>query len=108
MPNLNCSVTECGHNAHGLCNLQHVRIAGSGMLADTCWVSFTALKDLSFLGGTNAVADLEVRPETGVECDAENCHYNFSRCCSADRIKVVAPCTPEDCGYTKCATFKRK
>ncbi len=107
MPDLNCSVTECGHNAHGLCSLQHVDVA-RGNLADTCCASFTALRDLSFLGANNSAAHNSLQEQTGVKCNAKDCYYNQSLCCSADRIKIVAACDPHNCGDTKCGTYKKQ
>ncbi len=106
MPDLNCSVAECGHNVEGLCNLQHVDVAKGGKMANTCCASFTAMKDLSFLGAVNSVNPEKAQYSTGVQCSAEECHYNFSRCCSADRIKIVGGCGAGECGDTKCGTYK--
>ncbi len=108
MPDLSCSVLECGHNAHGLCNLQHVDVSAGGRVAHTCCASFTAMRDLSFLGAANSVNPDHARFETGVKCGALDCHYNFSECCSADRIKIVCGCEARECGDTKCGTYKKK
>lgn len=106
MPELNCSVLECGHNVEGLCNLQHVDVARGGRMADTCCASFTAMKDLSFLGAVNSVNPEKAQYTTGVQCSAEKCHYNFGNCCSADRIKIVGGSGAGECGDTKCGTYK--
>ena len=107
MPDLNCNVTECGHNAQGLCKLQHIDVSGGGRLADTCCASFTALRDLSFLSGANSVARENAEYVTGVKCGARDCHYNFSECCSADRISIASGGSAHNCGETKCATYRK-
>ena len=101
MTKLECSVTNCLHNAENRCCKQAIIVDGSEARknGETCCGSFDQSSDGSY---KNLFKSPENRLE--IDCEAVNCVYNRERRCEADRIGIVGDGASE-AGQTECATF---
>lgn len=104
MTSLECSVTNCMHNADHRCCKQAIVVDGheAKEKEETCCGSFDENRDGFF---KNIFKSPENRLE--IDCEASNCIYNEGRHCHADKIGIRgegAAC----CGDTLCDTFKTR
>lgn len=101
MTRLECTVTNCLHNAENRCCKQAIVVDGSEAQDnyETCCGSFDQNLEGSY---RNLFKTPENRLE--IDCEAINCVYNSDRRCGAERIGIVGDGASEP-GHTECATF---
>ena len=101
MTKLECSVTNCLHNAENRCCKQAIIVDGHEAREnyETCCGSFDQ-------NGEGSYKNLFKTPENRLEidCEAVNCVYNRENRCAAERIGIVGDGASE-AGQTECATF---
>ncbi|WP_159459719.1 DUF1540 domain-containing protein [Scatolibacter rhodanostii] len=105
MNHLECEVSTCMHFDKNLCTLNKIMVEGPAAhdKEETCCMSFSE----KMSSGQNAVGvPHDAKPQTGIDCKAENCTYNSSCKCTASNVKV-ANCHPNVSAKcdTHCATF---
>lgn len=102
MPDLVCSVENCGYNSEHLCSLNKISVDGSSATnsENTCCASFVQQSD-SF---SNCAGCESATKQTEVGCEAENCVYNEECICHAEAIDVCG-CGAEKASGTECSTF---
>ncbi len=104
MTKLECSVTNCMHNADQRCCKQAIVVDGYEAMAkeDTCCGSFDENKDGFF---QNVFKTPENRLE--IDCEAVNCIYNEKRHCRAEQIGIRGE-SANTAEQTLCDTFKTR
>lgn len=105
MTQLKCSADTCVNNCSGLCALNGIQVDGSTACccSETSCGSFSPKTDAF----TNSVNNMDVKPETRIQCHARECVYNKDMRCSADSIRISGH-GADRCGDTECATFKAR
>ena len=101
MTKLDCTVTNCLHNADNCCCKQAIIVDGQGAKEreGTCWGRFDENREGAF---KNIVKTPESRRE--VDCEAVNSIYNEGRHCQAEHIDVCGDGASR-AEHTQCATF---
>ena len=101
MTKLDCTVTNCLHNADNCCCKQAIIVDGHGAKEreGTCCGSFDENKEGAF---KNIFKTPESRLE--VDCEAVNCIYNEGCHCQAEHIDVCGDGASR-AEHTQCATF---
>lgn len=87
MPKLKCSVKKCLYNQNNLCGRNAISVEGydSYSKVETCCESFNPVSKHNFI---YEFANLEVKPETTIYCDALNCVFQKGSRCHADHIEI--------------------
>ena len=90
MPKLQCKVSQCAHNADGLCAKNYIDVDGpeSHNKKETSWKSYL-LKDVDTYHYEFAEMGNNPSLQTEVYCDAINCVYEKGQRCYADRIEIA-------------------
>ena len=103
MTKLDCTVTNCLHNADNCCCKQAIIVDGHGAhdCSETC-CGFDENKEGAF---KNVFKTPESRLE--IDCEAINCIYNEGRHCQAEHINVSGDGASR-AEHTQCATFKER
>lgn len=104
MTKLDCTVTNCVHNAEKCCCKREIVVEGSEAKAqkDTCCGSFEENK-----GGLFKNLFKTPEEKLQVDCDAVTCLYNDDHICRAEKI-AIAGNGARAIGQTECATFRAK
>lgn len=104
MTNLECNVKNCMHNSDNCCCKRAITVEGreAGQARETCCASFDENRGGAF---TNLFKTPETRLE--ISCDAVKCIYNEDNRCRAERIGITGE-GANQCGDTKCSTFKAR
>lgn len=104
---LECSVTSCLHNQNSLCCLDSIKVEGPGarQSSQTCCESYVE----RIGSASNSVSGHGTpRPETFINCKAENCTYNDNCKCEAECVCVGCCCSDVTSkGGTECCTFQQ-
>lgn len=102
MTKLECTVTNCLHNADCRCCKQAIIVDGHGAQVKeaTCCGSFDENKEGSF---KNVFKTPENRLE--IDCEATNCIYNENRHCQAEHVGIKGD-GANSAEQTLCDTFK--
>lgn len=102
MTKLECSVTNCLHNADKCCCKQAIIVDGkaAGDKDETCCGSFDENKDGSF---KNIFKSPEHKLE--IDCEAIECIYNEGRHCEAEHIAIAGD-GAKQAEHTLCTTFR--
>ena len=104
MPELKCGVVTCVHNVKNYCELDSIEVVGNSAQRpeQTSCGSFAERKGEQYGNSTR-----DVKAESNIVCQAEECKYNEQRKCYAGKISVMGTdaCRVEE---TECATFKKE
>lgn len=108
MPKLKCSVKNCLYNQSNLCGRNAISIEGYDSLSksETCCESFSPLSRHNFI---YEFANIEVKPETTIYCDAVNCVFQKDSRCHADHIEIkegLKNAGLDPLHQTNCKTFE--
>lgn len=106
MPNLKCSVCNCGSNEDGRCCRPDIDVKGPHACdcEDTCCHSFTQQNDQS---AVNSSGYQHPNDALEIHCSAENCVYNDNKLCTAESIDIDGNGANNARG-TQCSTFEEK
>lgn len=104
MPELKCTVQTCAHNQDFLCELDAIKVGGNSAKnsEETCCDSFEERREGSY---SNTMGEKKASDTSSIDCEAQECQYNYSCKCHAGKISVEGS-SACDCDGTECATFK--
>lgn len=86
--NLNCSATNCAHNQGRKCYAGGINVAGSSATSTSQTTCSTFVEGAFGSFSNNAGCEC-TKPET-IICQAENCKYNVSKACKAEKVQINA------------------
>ena len=102
MTNLKCSVENCIHNSHHLCEMNTIAVKGRSAEESEATCCSTFRDDDGY---TAYNSSKEVEPETNIECSAEACVYNNDCKCVAEHVDINGRGASKS-EYTECSTFR--
>lgn len=104
MTKLSCNVTNCASNSNNCCCRGEIKVNGSNacQCGDTACKSFEKKQPGQM---SNSLHTGHPEPNSEIRCSAAQCIYNHNGDCTAESIRIDGN-GAENCGETKCASFK--